>query len=643
MILQNPSALWGLFLLAIPILVHLFDFRRIKKIQFSNVAFLHTIQKQNTPRKRLKDLLILLARLFALAFLVFAFSDPILPAGDSLFSTTKKLLVVDNSRSMASPCGEIPCIGQAKIFTIEAAKSFEEGQVFYQGAYRAKRFIDAEELNSQLDQLALNKGQFSLKFDEDVLTNRQLAIISDFQEGVVDEVDRLARDSISLLLIPIHSVATQNLYVDSVFLQNPFSIGDNKRILGVRLSNSGSTKIESALVRVYNADRQLSSVAVSIEAGASETTFFEIENSSQPAYRLSVEDYEVDFDNDYFFTLPSFESIKISVIGGENNRAIEAVFENPDYFDLKIYSNSSIDFERFFSSDLVIIHSMDQLPEWFDLDRLTGDLIIVPSPTLDLSNYSSRLEMNITVSQDSTFSQLKSSGFKHPFFDGLFDELDSKTAFPNVKNLYNVRGATDELLIADRPYLQRFDGENKVYWFNSPLVDEYSELQNHALFLPILYRIAEVSRGFNEALAHVLTDGPIQINVENRPGDLLELAGENGEYVPSFYFNQSSLILTLPPDLNDPGVYYLLAGADTLKVLALNSERKESIMDRMDADELSAHFASSPNVKVLASGASNSLNASLSELSNGKELWKYAFLLALLFLVVETALHRWLK
>ena len=643
MILQNPSALWGLILLAIPILVHLFDFRRIRKIQFSNVAFLHTIQKQNTPRKRLKDLLILLARLFALAFLVFAFSDPILPTGDLLFSTTKKLLVVDNSRSMASPCAEIPCIDQAKFLTIEAANSFEEGHLFYQGAYRAKRFIDAVELSGQLDQLELNKGQFSLKFDEDVLANRQLAIISDFQEHIVDEVDRLVRDSISLLLIPIQSVATQNLYVDSVFLQNPFSIGDNKRIVGVRLSNSGTTKIESALVRVYNADRQLSSVAVSIEAGASETIFFEIENSNKSIYRLEVEDYGVDFDNDYFFTLPDFEALKISVIGDENNRAIEAIFENPDYFDLRIYSNSTIDFERFFSSDLVIIHSMDQLPEWFDMDRLTGDLLVVPSATLDVSNYSSRLGMTVTPSQDSTFSQLNSSGFKHPFFDGLFDELDSKTAFPNVKNLYNVRGATDELLIADRPYLQRFEGENKVYWFNSPLVDGYSELQNHALFLPILYRIAEDSRGFNEALAHVLTDAPIQINVESRPGDLLELAGENGEYVPSFYFNQASLILTLSPDLNDPGFYYLLAGADTLKVLALNSDRKESIMDRMDADELSAHFAASPNVRVLASGASNSLNASLSELSNGKELWKYALLLALLFLVVETALHRWLK
>jgi len=446
-----------------------------------------------------------------------------------------------------------------------------------------------------------------------------------------------------MLLIPMNQSANQNLYIDSVFLQNPFSIGDNKRVLGVKIINSGTLEIENALVRIYNNLSQLSSVAVTIGANASRTVFFEIENSFDPIYRVNVEDYEVDFDNDYYFTLPSFEPIKIAVLGGKESRAIEAIFENEDYFDLEVYSNSSVDFERFFSTDLVIVHSLDQLPEWLDTDRLSGDLVVIPSASLDTKNYSGRLGFSISQSRDSTFSELKASGFDHPFFNGMFDDLNTRASFPKVRNIYKIAGANDVLLRSNASYLQRIDRSNKIYWFSGPLEDGFSELQNHALFLPIMYRIAEESKGFNEALNYTLADAPLQVNLGQASTELLELKGDHGQFVPSFYFNQSTLILTLPPDLNEPGFYYLTADADTLKVLALNIDRKESVLDGMNTEELRQHFQSFDYVQILESNSPATLSATLSELTNGKELWKYALLLALLFLVTETALHRWLK
>ena len=308
-----------------------------------------------------------------------------------------------------------------------------------------------------------------------------------------------------------------------------------------------------------------------------------------------------------------------------------------------MYSNSSIDFERFFSSDLDVIHSLDQLPEWFDLDRLAGDVAIIPGVNSDVSNYSNRLGTRISISSDTTFSELKSSSFEHPFFNGIFDDLDARVTFPQVKSTFMASRQSEVLLTADRPYLQFIGGENKVYWFSSPLVSAYSELQNHALFLPIMYRIAENSRGFNEPLTHTLSSLPLEIKLETPSTKLLELKGEGRQFIPSSYFNQTTLILTLPVELNDPGFYYLMEGTDTLKVLALNTDRSESVLDGLNADNLKQHFRSFPNVQVLESGTPDDLRKSLSELSDGKQLWKYALLLALMFLVVETAFHRWLK
>jgi hypothetical protein len=71
-----PAFLFALLSLAIPVLVHLFNFRRYQKVYFSNVQFLKEIQEQQSSRRNLKERLILAARLLALFFLVLAFARP---------------------------------------------------------------------------------------------------------------------------------------------------------------------------------------------------------------------------------------------------------------------------------------------------------------------------------------------------------------------------------------------------------------------------------------------------------------------------------------------------------------------------------------------------------------------------------------
>ena len=69
-----PNFLWALFLLLIPIIIHIFSFRRYKTIYFSRVEFLKEIKEDSRTGARLKHLLILASRLFFIAALVFAFA-----------------------------------------------------------------------------------------------------------------------------------------------------------------------------------------------------------------------------------------------------------------------------------------------------------------------------------------------------------------------------------------------------------------------------------------------------------------------------------------------------------------------------------------------------------------------------------------
>ena len=71
-----PNMLWGLFALLIPILIHLFNFRRHKLVYFSNTTVLRSIQQENAKTRKLKYLVTLLLRCLFITALVLAFAFP---------------------------------------------------------------------------------------------------------------------------------------------------------------------------------------------------------------------------------------------------------------------------------------------------------------------------------------------------------------------------------------------------------------------------------------------------------------------------------------------------------------------------------------------------------------------------------------
>ncbi|MBU1720094.1 MAG: BatA domain-containing protein, partial [Bacteroidetes bacterium] len=130
----NPTFLYAFAALAIPVIVHLFNFRRYKKILFPNIRFLKDVREQTRSKSRLKYLLILLARLLAFACLVMAFARPYLPVDDSKVSFNRKSVAVylDNS------------------FSMEATG--ERGSLFDEARNRATEILDAYK---QTDRLCL--------------------------------------------------------------------------------------------------------------------------------------------------------------------------------------------------------------------------------------------------------------------------------------------------------------------------------------------------------------------------------------------------------------------------------------------------------------------------------------------------------
>ena len=128
----RPDILWGLLALAIPIALHLLQLRRYRHVAFSNVSFLKDVQKETQSRHRLRNLLILLARMLAFAALILAFADPMrAPEGGESKAATSRF-GLPGHKSINDGCGRNRAVdSEAKQKATALVEAFSETDKFH--------------------------------------------------------------------------------------------------------------------------------------------------------------------------------------------------------------------------------------------------------------------------------------------------------------------------------------------------------------------------------------------------------------------------------------------------------------------------------------------------------------------------------
>ena len=129
----NPLFLIALSAISIPIIIHLFNFRKYKKIFFTNVRFLAEIKQESKKRSELKHLLILLMRILATACLVIAFAQPYLSSPlqqKKLAGRQAVSIFIDNSFSMDALATNGKLVDVAKSKALEIAAAYKPSDLF---------------------------------------------------------------------------------------------------------------------------------------------------------------------------------------------------------------------------------------------------------------------------------------------------------------------------------------------------------------------------------------------------------------------------------------------------------------------------------------------------------------------------------
>jgi hypothetical protein len=672
-----PSFLWAATLLAIPILIHLFNFQRAKKVYFTNIAFLKEIKSVSSAQNKLRHLLVLLMRCLAILALVLAFAQPYLPAPQAVSNTVNSNYVsiyADNSFSMQAEKGNKKLLDATAQYGEQIVKLFPKNTVFqvltngFEG--NMNYFADAKKAEENLRRLDFSATNRQLKnvyerqqnafFSHTSSKSNYIFWISDFQKNMFDKFDTQTIDSTNIFyLVPQQADQNTNLYVDSVWLENPFIKISENNTLFVKINCVGKNGVAERTAKLFIDGKQVSNGTINLEAGSSSTIKmnFAVQESGAKNCKISLEDSPILFDNDYFFTLEAAPMIKIVHISAGQDKFIENVYGQEAFFKLQSFNTNSIDYNALQTADLIILQDLPMIDNalFAALQKfsLAGkNLVVFPSQNFDQDNYTALLGV-LAQKVGNEKLELLPPDTQNPFFAGVFEKITPNINMPFGLQTLQINGGGQNLLKFKNgnPYLKLLtNGKSKTFAFASPLNQNFSDLGKHAIFVPLMYKIALSSASQSGKLAYNFDENFAEIALpdsSNNKNEIFKLVQTSTQtaLIPTQRITDGKLFIEIPKTNILAGNYQIIRKTDDkiMGAVAFNYSKSESASPFYTSEELKNLFKNKGNVQIFGDTDANNFAARFQEKNVAKPLWRYLIVAALLFLLIEILLLRFFK
>ena len=673
-----PSFLFALGALSIPIIVHLFNFRRYKKVYFTNVRFLKEVQQESKSKSTLKRLLILASRLLALTCLILAFAQPYIPSNHNIKKGIRTIVIyIDNSFSMQAANKNGSLFDDAKRKARElvtATSASDKIQVLSNDFYTSSHSIlSKEQALDVVDKLTISPSVKSLQeiynraksnIDKD-LKDAEFFLISDFQKNNLTDFkpDSLIETNFVLL----ENAPTQNVFIDSCFVESPyFQAGTNQK-LHVKIKNLSDKEIENGSLKFYLNNKQIAPVSFKVNPNASIDALvsFACKDTGIQQGKLIIEDFPVTFDDTLYFSFRVNNRIPCLNIHKKDEKSaqyLQSLFSNDSLFTYYDQNDQSIDFSYFKKSNLVVVDGLQSLSSGLSQELKKyilagGSALVFPADNADKESYNNffnQLNVSSFTNNDTATYRLESKNLPKDLYEGVFEKTPENMDMPSVHQHYVTQGNSrsgEEIilkLINGQSFLSLYKkGKGKLYVCTSSLNEKSSSFAKHALFIPTLIKIAILSRpspplyyycGNNEAIdvSNVNTNGETPLHISSTENKT--------DFIPELKITEDSKHLLTHGNPSYANNYFLLRDKINMEGLSFNYDRKESDLASFSKNELSEMIKNSGWKRThLIEASVGNMQASLAEIGGGTRLWKVFILLTLLFLGIEIILIKFLK
>lgn len=672
---QNPSILWGLLSLILPIIIHLFNFKRFKKIYFSNLKFLKNITAQNKNRSKIKNWLLLLSRLLALACLIIAFAQPYIPnENTNQFKKDQENITqifVDNSFSMNAETEKGIALEIAKAKAMELVNSFAEDakiKILNNESKGKMPLLNKERAIARLQEIQPTAASkvFSQVIKEcsqsDSKANNKLYIFSDFQNYQADFINMNPDSNLNVCLMPLIIQSRNNLYIDTCWFENSAHKVNQNEELKLNIRNSSNEAFRKIPIKLYINDSLKSVSNFDIEAQGNQEVKLRYKNQKSGIYsgRIEISDYPITYDNSFFFSYKIQDKAIIICINQKNeNRYITQLFSDEQYFILKNMSKSQFHREELNDTKLVILNQLSGIESGFR-QKLTqylhkgGQVLILPQNKNNDSNNELLSELGAgSFNQLDTLTQAVAAiELNAEIYKKVFDKLEDDARLPQIYRHFQLgktdanisiplwKTKTDESLFS-----QTNLGQGKLYISSFNFDPKWTNAIKHPLFVPSLINIALNNKAHSplyynlNSSEYAIANG-LKLNREKAVFHIENKALGIDVIPEQISHFDKGLLLNAHGQIKEAGNYFISQSNQILAGISFNYSRLESDLNFYSSGEINNLLQKYKLPYTLFNLDTINLKLMVEEQREGKAYWKLFLILSFLFLMMEVLVQK---
>lgn len=673
-----PEFLFALAVIAIPIIIHLFNFRKFKKIYFSDIRFLKEIKEQTQSRNKLKHLLVLIARILAFSFLVFAFARPFIPGpgGDALKGKKVISVYIDNSYSMEAKGTNGQLLQIAKQKAIQLAEEYGENDLFqlvtnnFDGL--EQRLVNKEEFIDMVEGVTISTAS---RFMSDVFSRitdiqnnepdlqKRIVVISDFQKSTTNLSELKDKKLPRTIFIQLKAAMRSNVYIDSVWFDSPLRQLNAQEKLNIRIRNLSDINVDNARMMFKVNDVQKSIGSFSVEAdNYVDTALFYSGNVSGIIHGdVAIADVNFPYDDHYYFSYSTLSELKILNIYGDHldtsKNSINKVYAGDPFFKLTSVPSGRVDYSTLNAYNFIILNEPKEISSGMsnELKKYIsngGTVAFFPDVNGKITSYNEFLEGNKCNSftfLDTNQYKLQNISDQTPFFKNIFEKDPSKIDLPRVRKHFatvnNLQPGLSTILNTQSgaPIISRYSrGIGQIFISTLPLNESAGNFTRHAIFVPVLIRMAEWSQTSKTLAFTIGREENISILNKGysgeKPFEMIEVNGTE-KLIPESRNNGAAIDIFLMNQVKKAGNYQLNFGDKAVIGAGFNFDRKESDLSCIKDIQ---NYLSENNLKnfTVIADTNPDQELNLEQIDKTKEYWQWCIVLALLFLLIEILLLR---
>jgi len=632
---------YALPVLLVPIFIHLFQLRRFKKYDFTNVTLLKKIKFKTRKSSQIKKWIILILRLLIIVFIIFAFSQPYFSNNKSIDTPSETVLYLDNSFSMQALGANGPLFKRAVQDVISEIKEGQKltlltNDVIYQST-------ELKDIKNKLLSVKYSPNQLSLNnvilkaaslFSSSKTSLKTIVVVSDFQK--IDKEELANTDTkIKVILVPLLPLNKINNYIDKVSIESSLN---SINLLNIT-AKTNTKNIDSIPITLFREDKIIGKSI--LEKSKNYKTSFEIQKIDGFKGKVSIEDSQVHFDDTFYFNIPKKNKISVLAISENTSSIFLKKIYSKDEFIFKNQDHKSLNFNKINDANLIILNGVNNISSAL-INSLKnfmtngGTILLIPGKQGNIVSYN-----QLISTQSNHYFQPKKSivksitqiEFNHFIFKDVFKTKVSNFQYPFVKSYYPITTLANKILSFENQ--QAFLSQlNSLFVFTADLDLKNSNFTKSPLIIPTLYNIGKFSLSNPPLYYFTETKNSFELKVDLKNDDILKLSRNEEEFIPIQLNSSSKVRVTTEKLPNKPGHYALITNNDTITNISYNYDRNESLLKYNNLADMKGYIINNSLQKTL-----ENINSE----SNVTWLWKWFIIFAIILLAFEMLILKYFK